>query len=94
MTHGKVTIATIAALLLGASTLSAETKDTYTLYRSSATGAEARIHVATFDADEAVRNARKEGTYNQLNCSIAADLFASLPGVEVKYWCEKGRYRP
>jgi hypothetical protein len=58
----------------------------YTLYRSSRTDSAMRIHVATFDVDE------KE-TYNRENCDSAGKLFQSQPGVTVKYWCEKGRYR-
>lgn len=63
---------------------------TYTLYRSSviADDAAARIHVATFDAHES------GPTYNQENCLLAAKLFLNQPGVTVRYWCEKGTYRP
>ena len=59
--------------------------ESYTLYRHSFT-ATSRIHIATFDADES-------GEYNQENCQIAAELFANQPGVTVRYWCEKGRFR-
>ncbi len=59
---------------------------TYTLYRSSAADSAMRIHVATFDANE-------EENYNKENCEIAQGLFQQQPGVSVKYWCEKGRYR-
>jgi hypothetical protein len=61
---------------------------TYTLYRSSATpGPAMRIHVALFDS--------KDGDeYNNENCSVARELFQKQPGVKVRYWCEKGRYRP
>jgi hypothetical protein len=31
--------------------------------------------------------------YNRLNCETARQLFAA-EGVTVRYWCEKGRYRP
>lgn len=58
----------------------------YTLYRSSVLDADMRLHVATFDAKE------DEG-YNMENCQIAAELFARQPGVTVRYWCEKGRFR-
>jgi hypothetical protein len=62
----------------------------YTLYRSSPTlgsisGEDARVHVATFDAEE-------KGDYNRVNCEVARKLFASQRGVTVKYWCERGRY--
>jgi hypothetical protein len=67
--------------------------EVYTLYRSAVPlpGAELpllRIHIATFDA---------EGNgpgYNFENCNIAADLFSQQPGVVVRYWCERGLYRP
>jgi hypothetical protein len=60
----------------------------YTLYRNSATagGQLMRIHVATFDA-------KGRETYNHGNCEIARELFQGQPGVTVKFWCEKGRFR-
>jgi hypothetical protein len=58
----------------------------FTLYRNSVTNANMRIHVATFDADE------KE-EYNRGNCEQAQALFQAQPGVQVKFWCEKGRFR-
>ena len=57
----------------------------YTLYRGSVTGP-MRIHVATFDSVDGE-------DYNRENCDIARSLFQAQPGVIVKYWCEKGRYR-
>jgi hypothetical protein len=62
----------------------------YTLYRNSPTvgtisGDDARIHVATFDAAE-------DKDYNKNNCETARDLFASQPGVTVRYWCEHGKF--
>lgn len=60
--------------------------DEYTLYRSSPLDLSARIHLATFDASD--RN-----PYNQQNCEITKELFAKQSGVNVRYWCEKGRYR-
>ncbi len=65
----------------------------FTLYRSGVSTPEAsinmddvRIHVATFDAAEG------EG-YNRENCDTASQLFQAQPGIKVRYWCEKGRYR-
>jgi hypothetical protein len=63
----------------------------YTLYRNSVAGDERynkamRFHVATFDASEGER-------YNRENCEIARGLFQDQPGVKVRYWCEKGRFR-
>lgn len=58
----------------------------YTLYRSSPIDANMRIHVATFDASDG-------HDYNNENCRLASDLFRTQPGVTVRYWCEKGRYK-
>ena len=58
---------------------------TYTLYRGSVTGP-MRLHVATFDSADG-------DDYNSGNCDIARSLFQAQPGVTVKFWCEKGRYR-
>lgn len=63
-----------------------------TLYRDSVAIQNARIHIATFDADLSTSG----GTtfeYNWENCKIAAELFHSQEGVKVKYWCEKGFFR-
>jgi hypothetical protein len=63
-----------------------------TLYRNSAVDGEAvetnlmRIHIATFDTADG-------DSYNWENCQIAQSLFQAQPGVRVKFWCEKGRYR-
>lgn len=59
---------------------------THTLYRSSTATPNARIHVATFDSKDS-------DEYNRENCQFAMDLFQAQPGVKVRYWCEKGRYR-
>lgn len=73
---------TAAALLSGC----LDDAGAYTLYRSSVMGPNARIHVATFDS--------KDGNdYNQGNCDVARQLFVAQPGVTVRYWCEKGRYK-
>ena len=58
----------------------------YTLYRSSASDPVARLHVATFDADE-------NDAYNRGNCEVARELFQEQPSVAVRYWCEAGRVR-
>lgn len=60
--------------------------DTFTLYRSSAMDGSMRLHVATFDSVDGEK-------YNAGNCEIARGLFQAQPGVTVRYWCEKGRYR-
>ena len=53
----------------------------YRLYRSSMAFKDARLHVATFDAEDG-------DEYNRENCDIARDLFVRQPGVMVRYWCE------
>ena len=79
-------IAFSAVLLLIAGCKPAD-GNVYTLYRSSPVqGYSQRIQMATFDADG-------PEYVNRGNCEIAADLFQAQPGVTVKYWCEKGRYR-
>ncbi len=79
----KVTSMFVAVLSAGCWT---PDSNVYSLYRSSLLDNGMRAHVATFDADESEK-------YNRTNCEIARDLFAGQPGVDVKYWCEKGRYR-
>lgn len=90
-------------LLAGCAAKATPTDDgtTYTLVRSSPADALARklgrgpvvdgepplrIHVATFDAKESP-------AYNAENCETAARLFQEQPGVTIRYWCEKGRFR-
>ena len=72
---------------------SASDSDIATLYRSSTVIENARIHVATFDANERTWVENNRFAYNWENCQIAAELFQKQPGVSVRYWCEKGRYR-
>lgn len=60
--------------------------DTYTLYRNSVITQDARMHVASFDTDEG-------GRYNNENCQHAMGLLQAQPDVQVRFWCEKGRYR-
>jgi hypothetical protein len=59
---------------------------TFTLCRNSVVDKNMRIHVATFDATESE-------AYNRENCETAQTLFQTQPGVMVRYWCEKGRFR-
>jgi hypothetical protein len=72
--------------LLAAAACGTAEGDTHTLYRSSVVLANARIHVATFDA-------KGDAAVNQENCDIARDVFAKQPGVTVRWWCEKGRFK-
>ena len=61
--------------------------DVFTLYRNSPIDKTMRIHVATF-------NARAGEKYNAENCDIAAGLFVAQGGVTVRYWCERGPFKP
>ena len=83
----KYWIALLCTLIVGCDQANDKT---YTLYRTSlplAQAAHPRVHVATFDA-------RESEFYNQDNCQTAADLFWKQPGVETKFWCEKGKFKP
>ncbi|MGY3805470.1 hypothetical protein ACWNT8_15505 (plasmid) [Pigmentibacter ruber] len=64
-------------------------KNIYTLYRNSPVGIDMRIHVATFDSKE------KPDDYNFKMCNLGQELFQNhtIAGKNVKYWCEKGRYK-
>jgi len=57
----------------------------YTLYRNNVDDPKARTHVATFDADTDAKT-------NRENCEFVTQLYQAQPGVNVKYWCEKGYY--
>lgn len=65
---------------------SASDSQVFTLYRSSPINVNMRIHVATFDAADGE-------AYNRENCELASRLLGAQPGVTVRYFCEKGRYR-
>ena len=60
--------------------------ESYTLYRSSVTDENMRIHVASFNSSDGEN-------YNQGNCKIAQELFQKQDGVKTKFWCEKGVFR-
>jgi hypothetical protein len=75
------------AIFVCASSMAADAKTVYTLYRSSAVtgGDKWRVHVATFDAVDGAE-------YNRDNCEVAKGLFKTQPGVKVMYWCERGYF--
>lgn len=58
----------------------------YTLYRNSAILSDARIHFATFDADDSE-------SYNKENCEKTSKLIMTVPSLKVKYWCEKSYFK-
>lgn len=83
----------LIVLLFAAPTIAQTNDDDLiaTLYRSSVVIESARIHIATFNADN---GSGGEGfVYNWENCLIAAELFQKQDGVKTRFWCEKGRYR-
>ena len=61
--------------------------ETYTLYRSSLVDSLGRVHIATFDTTEGE-------AYNLENCNLVAALLQAQDGVQTRFWCEKGSYRP
>ena len=83
----RILINAMCITLVTCSVSHAGDNDVYTLYRGSAVrNSEMRIHIATFDATDGEN-------YNKTNCFIAAGLFENQPGVSVRYWCEKGRFK-
>jgi hypothetical protein len=80
----KYTIALVLFLLLSGCN---KPSDTYTLYRNSPLDFSMRIHMATFDAEDNVKN------YNQENCEIVKEAMIDRPNITIRYWCEKGKFR-
>ena len=77
----------LLVLALSILLVSCGNSEPYTLYRGSPIIENARIHIATFDADDANK------AYNMENCQIAQELFQNQLEVTAKYWCEKGKYK-
>ena len=88
------TICLTIAVFFGSVGVSAQTtkdNEIATLYRSSIVIENARILIATFNADK-----KSDGfsfAYNWGNCQIAAKLFQNQGGVKTRFWCEKGPYK-
>lgn len=89
-----IALATLVFVTAGCQSQSATT---YTLYRTSMFSTGARVHWATFDADESDRS------YNRNNCEMAARLLnanyrasahasGKEPDPTMGFWCEAGRY--
>lgn len=76
----------MAAMAITFPAVAQDDTNVYTLYRNSVTEVTMRIHVATFDSADGK-------DYNAENCFLAADLFERQESVQVKFWCEPGRYR-
>ena len=81
----KTTVLPILILLLILGTKVSANDMVATLYRTSLIIENARMHVATFNADDG-------GKYNWDNCLTSAELFQSQPDVKTLFWCEKGEY--
>jgi predicted lipoprotein with Yx(FWY)xxD motif len=84
----------VALLAMPVAAQTQEEEAIATLYRSSVIIENARLHIATFDAD--IKSGGPGGSrfaYNWGNCMTAADLFQKQDGVKTRFWCEKGRYR-
>jgi hypothetical protein len=89
-------IAVFAALAFPMASCSFDKASPYTLYRTSSMAPGARIHWATFNADES------SPIYNRQNCGMAARLLTAnmkaLNGEDYNpalgFWCEEGEYNP
>lgn len=57
----------------------------YTLYRESEVAGDKRLHVATFDSFYGA-------DFNEKNCEATAIMFHEK--AKLKFWCEKGPYKP
>jgi hypothetical protein len=95
-------------MLLGLVSGSAIAAAEYTLYRSgidvmaNARDDSMRIHIGTFDATP-FKDVIDNDKYNRANCDFAQAFFTdsqphfqgSIIGhIKIRYWCEKGRYKP
>ena len=88
MTRLEILIVATTGIVALAGCEKSDRSETYTLYRDSNLIPNTRQHFATFDV-----NGEQLG-FNQLNCQATAELISKQPGLEQKFWCEKGPYRP
>lgn len=79
-------IAMVMLVAASAPVFAVDDADIYTLYRNSVLDVTMRIHLATFDSEDA-------RDYNAENCFRAAELFQRQEGVSTRFWCEPGRFR-
>jgi len=97
--HDSLKMRHIAALILITVTAACGDKEpeveVFTLYRNVPSDETFRVHVATFDA--AGHEGRGSHFYNwsnAKNCERAAKMFQAQPEwQDVKFWCEKGRFK-
>jgi hypothetical protein len=86
MTH-RLNFSTVVACCLAVPLLGCvPSSERFTLYRNSVLDQTMRIHISTFDATDGEK-------YNAENCGVAANLFGSQVGVNVRYWCERGGFK-
>ena len=84
MKRATLIVATILAIA-STSRAAEQERGVFTLYRLSTVVQNARIHIATFDAEQKIPEATSQ--YNLENCQIAASLFREQEGVKIVYWC-------
>ena len=88
---------TLAVLLTVVAACAGETReiDVFTLYRSVPSDPMFRVHVATFDAAGPEGGGSEFYNWsNAKNCERAQQMFQAQPDwKDVKFWCEKGRFK-
>jgi hypothetical protein len=69
--------------------------EVFTLYRNVPSDQTFRVHVATFDASGPDgRGSEFDNFSNFKNCERAQQMFQAQPDWNnVKFWCEKGRFK-
>lgn len=66
----------------------------YTLYRNAPSDPAFRVHVATFDSNAYSSGGEMDELMNKKNCEHVQVMFQSQPDwADVKFWCEKGRFK-
>lgn len=69
--------------------------EVFTLYRNVPSDQTFRVHVATFDAAGPNGGGSEFGNWSNLkNCERAQQTFQAQPDwKDVRFWCEKGRFK-
>ena len=66
----------------------------FTLYRNAPSDETFRAHVATFDAGSDGTGDESYNWDNMKNCERAQKMFQAQPYMgDVRFWCEKGRFK-
>ena len=89
------TILTVAFFLISSGKTEATEIEVFTLYRNVPSDQSFRVHVATFDAaDSDEKGDEFYNLSNWKNCERAQKMFQAQPDwQDVKFWCEKGRFK-